>query len=607
MTNANVCIRNFCLIIILAVFVVMAGACGDGDPDSLSSPDSAIPSSDSAAPSPDAPDGSVTSSETLDSSEGGTTFVRLSGNPLTLDPHEVQTTTSARFAMEIFGGLVTLDLNLDVVPDLAERWTISDDGTVYTFFLRPDAVFHNGKPVTAQDVKWSIERAADPQTPGPHVDVYLGDIVGLRERLVGAADAVSGVRVIDDRTLEITIDASKPYFLAKLTYPVAFVLDQENIESNPDWLQAPNGTGPFRLASHVPGEELVLAANEAYHLGPPRLAFVRYILDVDSASTALRMYQDGEIHILGVGGDDLESLLDPSNPLNAELVQAPPDFFVWYIGMNATAPPFDDPRVRQAMAMAIDKEATIPDGVRGRILPAKGILPQGFPGFSEEVRGYDFDPERARQVLAESRYGPGLEGFGAPITWDVLETPPGAVALNPSNITLGVLTRDPLPASSLTLGILEAPDNPTFTNAILQMWRDNLGIEVVPRRNGDFGQYIQAVDERRLAMFELGWVADYPDPENFLDLLFHSESSLNHMAYSNQVVDGLLEQARVEHRDQERRFAFYQLAEQRILDDAPWIPLYHFGPGYVLIKPNVQDFRLTPLTIAKMRFVHFIQ
>ena len=530
-----------------------------------------------------------------------------SGNPLTLDPHAVGTTTAARFVMEIFGGLVTLDVNMDVAPDLAERWTISDDGRVYTFSLRPDAVFHNGKPVTAQDVKWSIERAVDPQAPGAHVDVYLGDIVGVEERLMGAADTVSGVRVIDDRTLEITIDASKPYFLAKLTYPVAFVLDQENVEGNPDWLQAPNGTGPFRLASHVPDEELVLAAHEAYHLGPPRLEFVRYILDVDSASTALRMYEDGEIHILGVGGDDLESLLDPSHPLNAELVQAPPDFFVWYIGMNATMPPFDDPRVRQAMAMAIDKEATIPGNVRGRVVPAKGILPPGFPGFSEEVRGYDFDPERARQVLAESRYGPGLAGFGAPITWDVLETPPGSVALNPANVTLGFLTLDPLRTSSLTLGVLDAPDSPTFTNAILQMWRDNLGIDVVPRRSGDFGQYIQAVDERRLAMFELGWVADYPDPENFLDLLFHSASSLNHMAYSNQVVDRLLEQARVEHRDQERRFAFYRLAEQRILDDAPWIPLYNFGSGYVLIKPNVQDFHMTPLTIAKMRFVHFIQ
>ena len=259
-------------------------------------------SADSAAQSPDGPDDSATGAEPLDISEGGTTFVRLSGNPLTLDPHAVGTTTAARFVMEIFGGLVTLDVNMDVAPDLAERWTISDDGRVYTFSLRPDAVFHNGKPVTAQDVKWSIERAVDPQAPGAHVDVYLGDIVGVEERLMGAADTVSGVRVIDDRTLEITIDASKPYFLAKLTYPVAFVLDQENVEGNPDWLQAPNGTGPFRLASHVPDEELVLAAHEAYHLGPPRLEFVRYILDVDSASTALRMYEDGEIHILGVGG-----------------------------------------------------------------------------------------------------------------------------------------------------------------------------------------------------------------------------------------------------------------------------------------------------------------
>ena len=601
MMDANVCLKRVCLIVMLAVFAVMASACGNGDSDRRPVPDSATPSSD-------APDSSATDPGTLDSSEGGRTLVRLSFNPLTLDPHQVQTTTAAKFIVEVFGGLVTLDVNLDIVPDLAERWMISDDGTVYTFFLRPDAVFHNGKPVTAQDVKWSIERAADPQTAGPVVGVYLGDIVGFMERLTGTFDAVSGVRVIDDRTLAITIDASKPFFLAKLTYPAAFVLDRENVEGNPDWLREPNGTGPFKLDSHVPGEELVLAANEAYHLGPPRLDFVRFILDDGiNAATALRMYQDGEIHVLGVGSDDLEQLLDPSNPLNSELVQEPPDFTVWYIGMNVNEPPFDDPRVRQALALAIDKNAIIPNRLKRLLVPAKGILPPGFPGFSEAVQGLDFNPEQARQVLAESTYGPGLEGFGTPITWDVIGVPPGAVALNPSrsSLGLGAVTLDPSRSSSLTLDILEAPDGPTTTNAILQMWRDHLGIEVVTQNTGNFFEYLQDVNERRLAMFELGWVADYPDPENFLDLLFHSESSLNHMAYSNREVDGLLEQARVE-RDQERRFGLYQRAEQFILTDAPWIPLFNFQ-GYALIKSNVRDFHLLPLVISKLRFVHFIE
>ena len=603
MTTANVCLRSLVLIIVMAMVAVMVGACGDEDSVEFESLDERV--SSGAAASPDAPDDVVPDAAPRDASEGGTTFVRLASDPVTLDPHQTGDVTSSEFIIEIFGGLVTLDLNLDVAPDLAERWTISDDGRVYTFFLRPDAVFHNGKPVTAQDVQWSIERASDPEMPGSRVDVYLGDIVGVEERVAGAADTVSGVRVIDDHTIELTIDAPKPYFLSKLTYPAAFVLDRETVEGNPDWLEVPNGTGPFRLASYEAGASLVLTANERYHLGPPHLATVRYLLGDAGDTSPLQMYEDGDIHVLEARGDTLASVRVPSHPLNAELVQGPPEFVVWYIGLNATVPPFDDPRVRQAMAMAIDIETTIPDRLQGRFLPARGILPPGFPGFSEEVRGYDFDPERARQVLAESRYGPGLAGFGAPLTWDVLETPPGTVALNPANVTLGFLTLDPSRASSLTLGVLDAPDRLTFTNALVQMWRDHLGIDVVPRRSNDFGRYIEDVDERRLAMYELGWIADYPDPENFLDILFHSESSVNHMAYSNPVVDRLLEQARVEHRDQERRFAFYRLAEQRILDDAPWIPLYHFGSGHVLIKPNVRDFHLLSTAVPKMRFVHF--
>ena len=254
----------------------------------------------------------------------GGTLVRLWSDPPTLDPHLTTDATSASIIIEVFGGLVTIGQDLDIIPDLAESMPeVSAGGRVYTFHLRKDAKFHNGKPVTAADVKWSFERAADPFTASPVVDQYLGDIVGAKEKLAGDATEVSGVRVIDEHTLEITIDEPKSYFLAKLTYPTGFVLDRENVESNRRWFREPNGTGPFTLAEYVPGETLVLARNENYHLGAPNLEKVRFVL---SGGTAMLMYENDEIHITGVGIADLDRVLDPNNSLNPQLQRAPPSF-----------------------------------------------------------------------------------------------------------------------------------------------------------------------------------------------------------------------------------------------------------------------------------------
>ena len=144
----------------------------------------------------------------------------------------------------MFSGLVTIDPDLNIVPDIAERWDISNDERTFTFYLRQDVKFHDGKDVTAHDFKYSMERALDPRTESTVADLYLNDIVGASAKLRGAADNVTGIRVLDDYTLEITIDAPKPYFLAKLTYPTAFVVDQENVESGADWTSRPNATGP---------------------------------------------------------------------------------------------------------------------------------------------------------------------------------------------------------------------------------------------------------------------------------------------------------------------------------------------------------------------------
>ena len=520
------------------------------------------------SPEPTASSSAPAAADTTDSAEPleGGRFVRLYVDPPTLDPHLTTDATSAQVIVEVFGGLVTIDRNLDVVPDLAESWDISADGRVYTFRIRPDAVFHDGKPVTAEDVRWSLERVTDPLTEAPNVDQYLGDIVGVDAKLAGDVLEISGVRVINERTIEITIDAPKSFFLAKMTYPTAFVLDRENIEANPkNWFRKPNGTGPFKMTEYKVGETLILSRHDAYHLGSAKVAEVEMIL---SGGTSMLMYENDEIDIAGVGLADLDRLLEPSHSLNAELTRAAPSFSVQYIGLNVNEPPLDDVKVRQALNLAIDKREIATIVLGDQVVPAKGILPPGFPGFSESVSGYEFDPIKAKQLLLESKYGNDLNNL-PPITI----TTPGSFG---ANVSLDM-------------------------EVVLAMWEKNLGITTEFQQT-EFATFLKDLNKRRFQMFDIGWIADYPDPENFLDILFYSDSSNNHTNYNNPEVDALLEKARVE-TDETLRFSIYNEVEQTILDDAPWIPLWYSGERYLLVKPNVHDYLLTPLIIPKLRHV----
>ena len=497
----------------------------------------------------------------------GGRLVRLFSDPPTLDPHISTDYLAAAIVNEVFGGLVTIDPSIEIVPDLAKQWDISADGRVFTFRLEEDAKFHDGTPVTAEDFRWSLERAADPLTESPVTDLYLGDVVGVSDKLNGEAQSIAGLRVIDNHTLELTIDAPKSYFIAKLTYPTGFVLDRENVEGgNDDWIFRPNGTGPFRLERYDIGETILLARNEHYHLGPPFLDEVEFIL---SGGDAMLMYENDEIHLTGIGLTDLERVQDPANPLSAELVTAPPGFSVSFIAMNLVQEPFDDVKVRQALNYAIDKREIATEVLEDLVVPAKGIIPPGFPSYNADLRGYEYDPKRAKGLLAESKYGGDLENF-PPVVISVAGNFGASVGLD--------------------------------LQAMLKTWEDVLGIEAEIQQT-EWATFLQDVHKKRFQMFTLAWSADYPDPQNFLDIMFHSQSDNNWMNYHNREVDSLLEAARIE-QDQEARFDQYNRIEQLIVDDAPWIPLWHSTERKVLVKPEVKGYYLLPMTIPKLRFVY---
>ena len=535
-------------------------------PPSATAPTATIPTAPTAAVVP--PTAAPTATSVPKPIEGGM-LVTLGDDPPTLDPHLTGDVTSARYVLEIFGGLLTIDKELAIVPDLAEEWSVSNSGTNFTFRLKPEAAFHDGRQVTAQDFKWSFERAADPATEAPTVDVFLGDIVGLDRVQAGTATEISGVSVIDDRTLTVDIDSPKVSFVAKMTYPTSFVLDRDNVTEDPRWVFSPNATGPFRLADYEPGEVLLLSRFEDYHLGPAHLDEVRFIL---SGGNARLMFETDEIHVTREYQLGLDTLLDPSHPLRDTVRQGPAQFDVDYVGMNVNEPPFDDPKVRQALNYAVDRETLASQLLQNTAVPAKGIIPPGFPGFNSGLEGYSFDPEKAKRLLAESKYGADLEN---------------------------------LPLITMTLpGSFGGGIGPTM-EAVLAMWEENLGIQMELLQT-EWAIYLQDLDKRRFQMFGgLGWIADYPDPENFLDILFHGDSSNNHGDYSNPEVNRLLEQARVE-QSEPSRIALYNRAEEMIVADAPWVPLWHTRAGYVLAQPAVKDYFQFPMVIPKLRYVYFV-
>ena len=491
------------------------------------------------------------------------TFRRLWSDPPTLDPHLTGDTTSAGVVAEVFSGLVTLDTDLKLVPDIAESWTI-EDGTVYTFKLRANAKFHNGKPVTAQDFKWSLERAAAPDTASPVADTYLNDILGAEKYFDGEADEIVGLKVIDDHTLEITTDAPKAYFLAKLTYPTANVLDREVVEAGGRswWIDNPVGTGPFKLSEYRIGERIVLERNEDYYRD---LAGVETIVMNLAGGQAMAMYENDEIDITGVGLYDLERVLDPNEPLNKELVVAPPGFSVSYIGFNASMAPFDDVKFRQALNHAVDKQL-IATGVLSELVePAYSILPPGFPGYTENIVGLQFDPDLARKLLSESKYPDA-------------ESRPRIVVT--------------VPGTGGTIGL--------DLEVVLEMWKQELGVEVEIQQV-EWATYLEDLDAKKFQAYAgLGWEADYPDPQDFLDILFHSESSINHGDFKNAEIDAILEEARVE-ADINKRIALYHQAEQMIVDAAPWVPMWFTGDRYALVKDYVEGYVMTPMIVPKLR------
>ena len=267
---------------------------------------------------------------------------------------------------------------------------------------------------------------------------------------------------------------------------------------------------------------------------------------------------------------ELGRATDPNNPLSKQFVSVP-ELNVSYVGFNVNKPPFDDPKVRQAFNLALDKRRMVKLVFQDTVPVANGIVPPTMPGYENpDLSDFEFDPERALELIAESSYAGDFEDGEFP------------------EVTLNV---------SGTGGSVGP-----IVESIVESYKENLGIEIAVEQSPwpDFLAGLNQPDPP-YQMYQLGWIADYPDPQNFLEVLFHSDSAQNHGGYSNPEVDALLDQAKGT-QDVAERLALYQQAEQLILEDAAWIPLY-FGVENWLVKPYVYGFQIPPIIIPKFQYV----
>ena len=492
----------------------------------------------------------------------------LTSDPTTLDPGKVEDGTTIDLLQQVYEGLVKWDANNQIVPNLAEKLPdISADGRVYTFHLKHGVKFHHGREITAADFKYSMERACDPALNSPTTG-YLRDIVGAKERLsdtkTNGVKDIAGIKALDASTLQITIDAFKPYWLGNMTYPIAYVVCREIVDKGNGKISDANvvGTGPFTLepGAYKLSDKVTLTANPDYHGGRPKLdAIVREI--IKDGSIRLSKYEANELDMVEISPSDLEKVNNDAK-LKADL-KAFPRARIWYVGMNSylSDSPFTKRDIRRAFAMAIDKKQVIQVALHGQADLANGILPPGVLGYNPDVKPLPFDSKAAQDLLAKAGF-PGGKGF--PV--------------------LAYAYRN------------DKPEVQEVAEVIRQQIKTNLGIEL-QLRPMEWGDFLKERHNKTLPIGSISWGADYLDAQNFLSTLLHTDKVVNGkpdheengIGYSDPKFDALCDKADVEH-DPKKRIDLYHQAEQVAIDDAPWVPLY-FQKDLVVMKPRVSGYQ----------------
>ncbi|HEY66305.1 MAG TPA: AAA family ATPase, partial [Caldilineae bacterium] len=476
-----------------------------------------------------------------------------------LDPTVTNHGGSAAVMTQLFSGLVESGPDLEVVPDLARTWEVLEGGRKYVFHLRDDVRWSDGRPVTAEDFEYAWRRVLDPAIGSPNAGL-LYDVAGAKAFHRGEAGWEDvGVRALDEVTLVVELEGPTAYFLQLLahsgTYPVPRHAVEEHGES---WTEVNNivTNGPFQLEAWQPGESMVLVRNPDYHgrfTGNVQRVELA-LIPLNEWPTVLKMYE----------ADDLDVVLrlwylppqerDRVRQRYAGEYISVPALHTGYVGFDVTRPPFHDLRVRQAFAMAIDKEGLADVVMRGSWSPASGgFVPPGIPGHSPGI-ALPYDPERARRLLAEAGY-PGGHGFPA--------------------------------VHALTFRGVES-----IIEYLQARWQEDLGVEI-PCEMVRFAESTDRQRTERPHMPISAWQADYPDPDNFLRVGLQSVGT----GWRCEAYEKLVEKAR-RARDQGGRMALYRQADKILVEQAPVVPYVHVRWG-LLVKPWVKRY---PTSVMRQWF-----
>ncbi len=486
---------------------------------------------------------------------GGTLTIASKDGITTLDPAIAYDETSMSTLHAVVDGLVGYAMDsTDLVPRLAERWTISTDGLVYTFTLR-EATYADGSPIVALDFKRSFERTlAKPDSP---FGAHLVGIRGAQDMIDGKAAHCAGIVVETSRTLRLELIAPNAAMLYELAMPFASPLNEERA-AVADLRRTPLASGPYEVVAWDEGRRIELVRRANFY-DPSRQRIERIVmLENVARDLQFMMFERGELDAAQrISGSDQRWL--EQQPAWAPHVHTRPLMNAYGSRMNTREKPFDDRRVRQAMNYAVDKHK-ISKLLRGTATPSHGVLAPGAFGRDEGLAPYPHDPAKARALLAEAGYPDGF------------------------------------PLDYITLVDEEAENLAASLRADLAEVGITMSITPIT-----FSAYSDAVGNRNGPKFSLGgWAGDYPDPLGLLDPLFHSRNisevnASNSTFFANPELDAILDAARGEV-DREKRAALYRRAEKLLYDEAPWIWGYHQLVTEV-VQPYVRDFRPHPVWV----------
>ncbi|HAX18221.1 MAG TPA: hypothetical protein DCY00_06470 [Actinobacteria bacterium] len=469
--------------------------------------------------------------------------------PVSLDPPNAYESEGIQVVRQIWDGLFTYDPEtLETVPELCEKYEISDDLLTYTFYIKKGVKFHSGKELTAQDFVYSWTRVALKDTAS-YLAYHLSAIEGYDACQDGSSMELTGVKALDDYTLQVTLQYPYADFVNTLGHVVFYPVNKESIEAAADKAgEMPDGTGPFKFVSWTHDQSIELVRNDDYYGQKAYLDGVKYVI-IPEQETAFLEFQAGNLEFTEIPvGQRASTEADP-NLKDGVIIH--PILGLYYYGMNLQAEPFkDNLALREAIIYAIDRQNICDVINEGISSPATGFVPPGIPGFQENAMDYTYDPEMAKQKLEEAGY-PNGEG---------LET--------------------------LNLGFNTGSGHEKIAEAI-QADLAEIGI-TMEIEGFEWGTMLEKAASGEIIFYRLGWLADYPTMDNFLYPLFHSGSSDNYSDYNNPVVDQLLVEARSTV-DETERIAKYREVEKTILKEAAFAPIYFYGTSRV-VKTYVKGF-----------------